>query len=162
MGAGIREGDGGAHLKHGIAGDIRRCANCGKDISGGHWNRKFCDIYCRGVAYGQINKEKAKQWRENNPERAASADLRNHLRNKFGLTLEDYEAMLVVQDRRCKICLRTAGEADRCFKRLGVDHCHSTGKIRGLLCRSCNAAIGQLQDSPRIIKRAAAYLEGQL
>lgn len=58
----------------------------------------------------------------------------------------------------CKICRRP--ETQR--KRLAVDHCHTTGAVRGLLCITCNAEIGHLLDDPEIIRRAADYVGGIL
>lgn len=56
---------------------------------------------------------------------------------------------------RCQICDRHEDEFSR---RLSVDHCHKTGKLRGLLCHQCNFALGSLQDDPNIAASAAAYL----
>jgi hypothetical protein len=78
------------------------------------------------------------------------------LRTKYGITLVDYEAMLAVQKGVCAICSQPPTGYR---KYLGVDHCHETGKVRGLLCVKCNVAIGQLLDQPNLLRRAAEYLE---
>lgn len=72
---------------------------------------------------------------------------------KYGITLEQYEAMLAEQGGVCAICLK-----DDTLKRLAVDHCHSLGTVRGLLCQSCNLSIGRMGDDPDQLRRAAAYL----
>lgn len=78
-----------------------------------------------------------------------------HLRD-YNISPQQYEEMLKQQNNCCAICLRHK----ECFKRnFSIDHCHLTGKVRGLLCISCNAAIGSLNDDPSIIKRALTYLE---
>ena len=74
---------------------------------------------------------------------------------KYGLTKEDYEKMLEDQKFSCKICKRHMLELDR---RLAVDHCHETGKIRGLLCRNCNLGLGFFQDDVSRLNTAIAYL----
>ena len=71
----------------------------------------------------------------------------------YGITIADYNAILERQGGVCAICKKHPGET------LCVDHCHATGKVRGLLCRKCNAAIGFLEDDPRNARAAAAYLE---
>lgn len=77
----------------------------------------------------------------------------NKLRSYFGMTIADYDALLKAQDGKCRIC-RTPPIKSR----LCVDHCHVTGKVRGLLCRRCNSAIGLFQESAQIVREAAKYL----
>jgi len=84
--------------------------------------------------------------------------------DKYGITLKEYEAMLVAQDNRCAICKtdNPYGEGQihqRARMSFAVDHCHKTGKTRSLLCNLCNRALGFLQDDPEIVKAAWVYLE---
>lgn len=72
---------------------------------------------------------------------------------KRGLTVAEYEAMLAEQNGRCAICFRLPGK-----KPLSIDHDHSTGDVRGLLCGTCNTALGMFRDSVKTINRAARYL----
>ncbi len=74
---------------------------------------------------------------------------------RYGVTKERFEAMFVAQGGLCLIC----HETNISNRRLGVDHCHATGKVRGLLCGRCNTAIGQLRDRPDLARAAAIYLE---
>lgn len=74
---------------------------------------------------------------------------------EYGITLADYAVMLDFQHGRCAIC----GDFPAHDKVLHVDHCHLTGKVRGLLCPNCNHALGKLQDDPVKLRRAADYLE---
>ena len=73
---------------------------------------------------------------------------------KFGIGSEDYAFMLGEQGGVCAICKRANDDG----KPLAVDHCHSTGKVRGLLCSNCNVGIGHLRDSPTIMKSASEYI----
>ena len=75
---------------------------------------------------------------------------------KYGLTIERYEELLVSQGNKCKIC--GIFQQDLNYP-LHVDHCHKTGKVRGLLCRGCNSAIGFLNDDPAVVGKALLYLE---
>jgi hypothetical protein len=64
--------------------------------------------------------------------------------------------MFTKQDGRCKICNIVQEEL---IKALAVDHCHTTGKVRGLLCRECNLMLGNANDNIENLKAAIAYLE---
>ncbi len=78
---------------------------------------------------------------------------------KYGIDLSTYDRMFKEQDGVCKIC--SLPQKSNRNERLAVDHCHETGKVRGLLCDSCNRGIGLLKDDYRIIERAASYLRSQ-
>ena len=78
----------------------------------------------------------------------------SYFRRKYGLSQEDLADHLERQLGVCCICLRRPA--------VHVDHDHVTGTVRGVLCFTCNAALGQLQDDPAIMRRAAAYVEGQV
>ena len=101
-----------------------------------------------------------KRWRENHPDRTRHYDTPEnkrvqHLNRKYGITIERYNEMLVGQGGVCKICRR----ADPDGRHLAVDHDHETGKIRGLLCRPCNTALGLMFDDPKQLRIAADYVE---
>jgi hypothetical protein len=81
---------------------------------------------------------------------------------KFNITLDEYEELLVKQDHQCAICGCADGSDKHNglrTKQLSVDHDHTTGIVRGLLCNDCNRAIGQMQDNAELLRRAATYLE---
>lgn len=79
-----------------------------------------------------------------------------HLRSKYGLSELDYNQMVENQEGKCKICGIAAKDA--MWGVLVVDHCHKTGKIRGLLCNSCNVGLGKFKDTPELIEKALRYL----
>lgn len=70
---------------------------------------------------------------------------------RYGISEDELRAMWDAQNHRCAIC-------DRETNRPHTDHCHTTNRVRGLLCASCNRAIGLLRDDPERFERAAAYL----
>jgi len=78
------------------------------------------------------------------------------LKHRYGLDAVQVENILRRQKWSCAICLDSAKAK---LKNLCVDHCHKTGKVRGLLCIRCNSSIGMARDSTRILKRAIKYLE---
>lgn len=78
---------------------------------------------------------------------------------KYGITLEDYRRMEDCQSKLCLICKKPETIQYRNKSaHLSVDHCHKTGKVRGLLCGSCNRALGLLRDSEEIIENALNYI----
>lgn len=74
-----------------------------------------------------------------------------HYKKNYGLTLEDFNRMETAQQGLCKICKRKAP--------LVVDHCHQTGKVRGLLCNLCNLGLGGFQDNTEALTQAILYLQ---
>ena len=83
------------------------------------------------------------------------------LKKSFGITLEDYNNMLKAQNNVCAICSKPETTYDSKHKKvrsLSVDHCHTTGKVRGLLCAHCNHAIGKFNDDISLIQNAINYL----
>lgn len=99
-------------------------------------------------------------WQKQNPERLIRKDQRHRLRLKYGLSLVEYDRLLAQQNHLCAICLRPERRLNRTGKpmSLSVDHDHVTGRIRGLLCKACNSAIGLFEDDGAIAERAALYL----
>ena len=79
-----------------------------------------------------------------------------HLAKLYGITLADYDAMLAAQSGQCAIC--SAGEPGGNAKNWHVDHDHSTGRVRGLLCTRCNIGLGYFQDDPARLASALGYL----
>jgi hypothetical protein len=107
-----------------------------------------------------------KEYREKNPDvyRKASLkhwhaldDTKKHERwiKRYCLTSSEYKKMFKDQNGLCKICFK------ECISNqsLSVDHCHTTGKIRGLLCKKCNTALGMLEDNIVYFKNAIEYLK---
>jgi|HigsolmetaAR201D_1030396.scaffolds.fasta_scaffold07156_2 Recombination endonuclease VII. len=104
--------------------------------------------------------ENVRRWCEANPERAKENARRRLLRfrlKQYGLTVEDYERMVAEQGNACAIC--RSFEIGRKGRTWLVDHDHQTGKVRGLLCHPCNAAIGFARDSTELLGRMIEYLE---
>jgi ribosomal protein S14 len=94
-----------------------------------------------------------KEWASNPDNRR-----KRKLRTKYGLTLKCYDKMLKEQDNKCKIC---GSEETRNVKYefLCVDHCHETGKVRGLLCDFCNVGLGRFEDDIERLGSAIKYLK---
>lgn len=94
------------------------------------------------------------QYRKRNP----AVPWNSHLRRTYGISAADYDAMLKAQGGGCAICGKThASKGVR--NRFAVDHDHTTGRVRGILCHGCNRAIGILGDDTDGVRRALIYLE---
>lgn len=95
-------------------------------------------------------RKKSSEWRKNNPEKVHLGKIKR----KFGITEEQYLLLRKIQEDECAICGRSED-----YQRLGVDHNHKSGQIRGLLCARCNTGIGSLQDSVILLENAIIYLK---
>ncbi len=98
----------------------------------------------------------AREWRKKNPDKAKNNELKKH----YGITLAEYEVMSTQQNHKCAICnnAETAVDNKGHIRMMPVDHCHTTGKIRGLLCTACNTALGGFRDNIELLESAIVYL----
>lgn len=89
----------------------------------------------------------------------ASTD--NYYTKTYGVSLKEVEEMFLAQGGKCAVCKQDGFKMrDEHKSSLNLDHCHNTGKVRGLLCHNCNRALGLLKDSTAILSNAIEYLEG--
>ena len=109
--------------------------------------------YWENEEFRESVKKRSREYNQRHPEKK----LAQHL-SEFGLTIDDYNAMLKKQNYRCAIC-GSEGKTDRRFRKLGVDHNHETGAVRGLLCDNCNILLGHAKDNVDILRNAIKYLE---
>lgn len=125
--------------------------NSKKSKDGKGYRCKPCDTAARH-SYKEKNREVVKVRQRN-----------QHLEMKYGITSEEYDKMLEAQGGCCAVCGtdKPTGEGSfqRHLKNMAVDHCHETGRVRGLLCNKCNRGIGLLRDDPELLRKAADYLE---
>lgn len=86
---------------------------------------------------------------------------RDYVRNckRFGLTAFEYEAIVLAQNNKCAICkLPEVSTRSGVIKKLAIDHCHTTGKVRALLCNACNTSIGLMKENVELLELAIKYL----
>lgn len=104
--------------------------------------------------------ESARGWYRENSQRAGATSRRRKLRDNYGMTPEDYEATLEAQGGVCAICKRPErAMRDGNLMRLAVDHCHATGGVRGLLCVTCNRALGLFGEDLGLMEACVRYLD---
>lgn len=125
----------------------RRCRDC-KKMQHTEWRQRNAD-HIREQA--RLNREK-NYW-------ADPVDARDRsIRTKYRISKSDIKILLSEQGGVCAICKSAFSHTWKSNKRMCVDHCHSSLKVRGLLCNACNTAIGMLYDDPDLAESAAAYL----
>ena len=116
---------------------------------------------CRAVQDAERFVRKMAEDPEQIREQTRARTRKHQFAKMYGITLDDYAAMLKSQAGVCAICkcVEVAlGKGGR-VKPLAVDHDHDTGKVRGLLCHSCNHGLGVMRDNPALLRAAADYLE---
>jgi hypothetical protein len=114
----------------------------------------------------ECRKLESKNWYENNKDRKKELSRKykhvkkdRDLQSTYGIDLETYNRMLAQQNHKCKIC---HAHQDGLKRAMCVDHDHVTGKVRGLLCGTCNRSLGLLKDNVNTLMRAVYYLQGKL
>ncbi len=123
----------------------------------------------RDKLYREANKPAAKKafeaWELRNPDYAQARKLMKYWpEGSMWEALDNYRRLLANQNSLCACC----GESETLFdkrankiRRLSVDHCHKTGKVRGLLCAACNHGVGKFKDSPDRLQKAIDYLQSR-
>lgn len=100
---------------------------------------------------------RSKKWAKENPEKVKEKRRKQRLKQKYGITVEQYNEMFKQQKGLCAIC-----KQEHKRRPLNVDHDHSTGAVRKLLCDKCNMALGLINDSKDILKEMIRYLDENL
>lgn len=96
--------------------------------------------------------QRTKDWKKSRPNYKKELKLQ-----KFGLTLEDYDNILIDQNNKCPICKNIFTK--EFLRRPNIDHCHKTNKFRAILCHKCNTALGLFDDNIDSLREAILYLE---
>jgi hypothetical protein len=134
-----------------LAGKLKMpiCSKCKIDKSESEFYRRGGDDKLRRECGECTRKKNLHSWHKKTPEQKRD----KQLRFKYGINTEKFNRFLAQQSGGCCICGK---EIDR---KGGVDHDHNTGKIRGILCSHCNAAIGHMNDDVSLLRRAITYIE---
>jgi predicted ATP-dependent protease len=111
----------------------------------------------------QLKKQKKQEYYQNNKERILklrekqkNRTKNNHLLKRYGISLEAYEQMVEIQNSKCYICKICVDNTKNNY--LHVDHDHNTGKVRKLLCMSCNASLGLIKENKNTLQKMIEYL----
>lgn len=114
-------------------------------------NAKRRKKYAENQEYRDALRASVKEWQQANPHKRKSQRLK-----KYGITRSEFMDLMNAQGGKCAIC----GHRDTSIRNFFpvVDHCHESGKVRGLLCMNCNMGVGKFKDSPQLLIRAAEYI----
>ena len=110
------------------------------------WKRRYKEA-------GKVREQNQKYYQKNRERCMSSMYFR-----QYGITLEEKKQMMLDQDNKCLICQVIFTDCRRCKTSAHVDHCHVTGKIRGILCSRCNLGLGHFSDSVTKLLSAARYM----
>jgi len=149
--------------KHGVN---HLCKSCVKVKTKKYWAENKEVMKLRKQAWIDKDPEKAKASKRTSDAKSYEKNKDKYkcrmLRKKYGITYNEYKIMLKNQENCCAICKGQETTRDHKkgkLRELSVDHCHTTLKIRGLLCSHCNRSLGLLKDSVVVLKAAVKYLE---
>ena len=143
-----------------------QCIDCSKQYHAKRYIEQKDKLKVQLKKYKEENKEKLEVasllWKKNNPDKVKQYQRTSNLRKNFGLSMDEYEQMLEKQNNLCAICEKPETFIHHQTKetaRLAVDHCHKTNKVRKLLCKSCNTALGLFKDDIGVMENAVQYLK---
>ena len=136
---------------------IKPCRECGNEFQPFCGGNLYCDV-CKVVARRRRHAATQQAWRKKNPTRHAEQKAEFDLRN-YGMTLAQYRQMELHQHGRCAICGTDNPSGNGKTRRFAVDHCHTTGAVRSLLCIKCNTAIGLVGESVETLESMIAYIK---
>lgn len=134
---------------------VKECKKCGGEFPATTQYFTKSDGYLCSPCNSCRNADRRRRVSEN-PEKYRKSYRKQSVKRTYGLSNEEFERLVENCKNCCMICGRHSSEQE---KELHVDHCHKTGKVRGLLCSRCNTGIGMLGDNADSVKRALEYLE---
>lgn len=136
---------------------VKTCCQCNVEKPLEEFSKNKRGLYGRHTKCKQCYSHYRRQYYLHNKQRHQETGRRNHLQSKYGLSVKDYEEMIQACSGLCAIC---SGSAD--VGSTGgphVDHCHETGRVRGILCGNCNRGLGLFQDRIEVLRGAIQYLD---
>lgn len=146
---------------------LKTCRDCGEGKSASEFHahnatKDRLQLYCkscmghRNTKWRSRNKDKLQECERNRPKRTPEERRRQQLWREYKILPEQYDKMLREQSGLCAICGTDNPGAGRTL--MNVDHDHSTGDVRGLLCMGCNVALGHMSDDVDRLRSAIKYL----
>lgn len=143
---------------------MKTCTVCKQDLDYLNYHKSKATKDGYGYRCKECDKKARSKYREENEERFAEVNRRKLLKYRYGITLEDYYTLLNKQGGCCALCKtkQNGVSGKRRDWNWSVDHCHKTGKVRGLLCNQCNRGLGMLGDDVESIQKALDYLTNAL
>jgi hypothetical protein len=140
----------GRKITYNIINGVKKCTLCKAD-------KPECDFYFDTNSNRLRAECKDCQRKKNRSRLVMHRDQRrvSDLKKRYNINIDDWNNLMTIQDNKCAIC----GEPPQNDNRnLSTDHCHETGKVRGLLCRRCNMGIGYFKDNIDLLQKSIEYL----
>jgi len=134
------------------------CVDCKDFFPLTHFARQYNKKVARWYRGSICKLCRARRCREWNAKHSKGKLLNQNLVKNFGITLEQFNAMLASQNGVCVICGQPPENTNQRNHRLHVDHCHTCGAVRSLLCSKCNNGLGCFRDDPALLLKAISYL----
>lgn len=150
------------------------CCNKEKSISDFYKNNQTKDgfsCYCKNYEskkqkimrekHKEKRKQSAKIYYQKTKKEHKIRNIKNHLKIRYNITIEEYQALLIKQNFCCAICGEKEtrkNSSGNGISALSVDHNHKTDKVRGLLCQTCNTGVGMFKDNVDLLYKAVDYL----
>ncbi len=129
----------------------RNCIKCSIElVIGNTWTenkKKYSDYRCI-----KCTTKYRKEWAETRGDKETRCRRHNHFKRMYNITYDDFETLWIDQEYKCAICDSNISE------KFNVDHCHTSGKVRGILCWDCNIGLGKFKDKIINLERAIKYL----
>lgn len=140
-----------------IENNIKKCSKCKRLLSLNFFHTRKDNASGYRSSCKECSSAQSKEYRISNN----ISSRNNALKLKYDLSEEDYNKILKSQNDVCKICKNSESQIHHStgvIQNLSVDHCHETGKVRGLLCHKCNTGLGAIQDDVEILQSMIEYL----
>lgn len=138
----------------------KQCSVCGEVLSlEAFYNLKASKD---GKAYRckECDTKAGKNYRKKNTKALSDSRRKANYKHKYGVTTDQVDQMVADQSNKCAICGEEGFKMSNKVKhKLVLDHCHTSGKVRGMLCNNCNRGLGLFQDNTEYLKNAITYLE---
>lgn len=137
--------------------DFKKCSSCKRRLHLINFYNSKTSLDSKRSQCKYCEKLRREEVRLLNPAKEYEMQREGNLRRKYGLSLADYKQLLYDQGGCCRICEKYLDEVST--SKVHIDHDHTTGEVRGILCVTCNTGLGKFKDDPELLERARDYLE---
>ena len=142
---------------------MKTCSKCKKHKAYTEFYKMTVSLDGHAYYCKECDNKRRREQRKADPVATQQSNRNRQLLKRYGMTIKDYEEMFEQQGCKCGICGVTENHSGNTGPRkewsFSVDHCHTTGKVRGLLCNDCNRALGLFKDNTETIKAALMWLD---
>jgi len=135
---------------------MKKCSRCNQEKELSFFNKDKQRKDGHSHRCSACHSEVVKESKLRNPERTKKVAYKAHIKHMYGVDIKWVEQRLKEHNYKCKIC---STDMQLHTNTVAIDHCHKTGKVRDIVCKKCNSAMGQFNDDPELIAKAIDYLK---